>query len=145
MYALKIRFILVRATCVHENNEIYNVYKLIKLQTSGERRDGIYRYYAENIMPWVFNCAEIVSSSAALCADADFLPFLAALSCQIAERYRYQYNDGDAHPYADPYDFLVESAGRVSCKTNCSLIESDVSHVITNSRMRFERALLDAN
>lgn len=111
--------------CVHENSELYDVYKLIKLQTSGETRDGIYRYYAENIMPQVFNCAEIVSSSAALCADADLLPFLAALPGQIAERYCYQYNDGDAHPYADPYDFLVESTGRVSCKTNRSLIESE--------------------
>jgi len=55
--------------------------------------------------------------STALSADDYFLSLLASLPRQIAQRYRYQYHDGYAHAYADPYDFLVESGGRVTCKT----------------------------
>lgn len=60
---------------------------------------------------------KIGSRSTALSANNYFLSLLAPLPRQIAQRYRYQYHDGYAHAYADPYDFLVESGGRVTCKT----------------------------
>lgn len=57
-----------------------------------------------------------VLCSAMLSSDDDFLSLLAALPCQVAQRNRYQNNDGYAHADADPYDFLVESAGWVTWK-----------------------------
>lgn len=51
-----------------------------------------------------------------LSADGYLLSFLAPLPRQIAQGYRYQYDDGYAHANADPYHFFVESAGSVSCR-----------------------------
>lgn len=56
-----------------------------------------------------------------LSADADLLSLLAPLPGQVAQGYRDQYDDGYAHAYADPYDFLVESAGRVPWNTDVSI------------------------
>lgn len=53
-------------------------------------------------------------SVAALSSDAYFLSFLAPLPREITQRYRYQYDNSNAHTYADPYDFLIEPAGRVT-------------------------------
>jgi len=43
-----------------------------------------------------------VCTFSALSACADLLSFLASLPSQIAQSYRYQYDDGYAHANADP-------------------------------------------
>lgn len=54
-----------------------------------------------------------VCTFSVLSAYAYLLSLLAPLPSQIAQSYRYQYDDGYAHANADPYDFLVETTGRV--------------------------------
>lgn len=63
--------------------------------------------------------------STALSADDYFLSLLAPLPRQIAQRYRYQYHDGYAHADADPYDFLVESGGRVTVARSARVVHAD--------------------
>ena len=53
-----------------------------------------------------------------LSAYAYLLSLLAPLPSQIAQSYRYENDDGYAHANADPYDFLVETTGRVPCEHN---------------------------
>lgn len=68
---------------------------------------------------------ECVFTFSVLSAYAYLLSLLAPLPSQIAQSYRYKYDDGYAHANADPYDFLVETTGRVPVARSTRIVYAD--------------------